>query len=130
MTTLGRVAANLAPPGVESEKRREHDNRRTERDVDELPDAHVRARDPVEGTEQCGVHGRTKRRRVLVREREPRRDPIAVREGGGDRLVVVGVAAGLVVARERGQVDQPDAHGSGTEQRERPSRHPLRRHGG
>ena len=40
-----------------AEHRREHDDRRAERDVEELPDADVNAGDPVEGAEQSRVQG-------------------------------------------------------------------------
>ena len=64
----GHAAATTGDVGAEH--RREDDDRRAERDVEELPDAHVDAGDPVEGAEQRRVQRRTERRRVQVRERE------------------------------------------------------------
>src|SRR6266487_3841897 len=83
--TSHAAATTTRPGDMGPEHRREHDDRRTERDIEELADTHVGARDPIEGAEQGWVQRRAERRRVQIREREPRRDAVSVRKGGGDQ---------------------------------------------
>jgi hypothetical protein len=79
----------------------------------------VHARDPVEAAEQERVQRRTERRRVPVVERESGDEPVAVRDRGRDRLVVVGVSARRVVACERSEVGEADGDRPRREQDQR-----------
>jgi hypothetical protein len=117
----GRNARSV-PADLRPEHSSEDDDHRTERDVQELPNAHVNPGDPIDGAEERWIERRAKRRGMQVRERKQRRQAVAARERGGDVLVVAGIAPGPVVASEKGQVDQPYTDRPTGEEREGLSR--------